>query len=149
MVTAKRLFKANFAIDSLEWRQAIGIAFIRNCTQLQALIPADAPLTQQENEIRPGSTGEVSANARFGGRKQKKRDRLDLMMEVLQATKEPVRKTRLLYQTAMNHEQLSRYLEILLSHGMIEKTGRPYEVYVITENGRTLLTLFDISTSDI
>jgi predicted transcriptional regulator len=141
--------QANFVKDSLEWIQVPAIAFIRNCNQLQALIPADAPLTQQKSDIRPGSTGEVAANPRSDGRKQKKRDRLDLMMEVLQSTKEPVRKTRLLYQTAMNHEQLSRYLEILLSHGMIEKTGRPHESYVITENGRTLLTLFDISPSDI
>jgi predicted transcriptional regulator len=49
----------------------------------------------------------------------------------------------------MNHEQLSRYLEILLNHGMIKKTIQPHEAYVITDNGRTLLTLFDISPSDI
>lgn len=86
---------------------------------------------------------------RYDVRKQKKRDRLDLMMEILQATKEPVKKTRLLYQTAMNHEQLTRYLDILLSHGMLEKLAKPSDAYVITDNGRTLLTLFEISPSDI
>lgn len=82
-------------------------------------------------------------------RKGRRRDRLDLMMEVLKATKEPMRKTQLLYKTAMNHEQLTRCLDLLLRHGMIERTIAPFEMHVITENGRALLGLFEMSNEDI
>jgi predicted transcriptional regulator len=71
------------------------------------------------------------------------------MMAVLKATHEPMRKTQLLYKTAMNHEQLTRCLDLLLRHGMVERTEKPFEVYVINDNGRALLGLFEMSAADV
>ena len=82
-------------------------------------------------------------------RRGHRRDRLDLMMAVLKATSEPMRKTQLLYKTAMNHEQLTRCLDLLLLHGMIDRTEKPFEVFVINDNGRALLGLFEMSSADV
>src|SRR5574338_1614336 len=90
-------------------------------------------------EAREPSTKESSG-------RQKRRDKLDLIIGMLEATKEPVKKTRLLYQTAMNHEQVTRYLGLLLRHGMVEYVPEPVEAYVITDTGRTLLALFGVSS---
>jgi predicted transcriptional regulator len=75
-------------------------------------------------------------------KKQEKRDKLDLMLELLIASSEPVKKTHLLYRTKINHAQLSRYLELLLSLGMLEEISKPIDGYLITEKGRITLQLF-------
>lgn len=74
--------------------------------------------------------------------KLEKRDKLDLILELLSATSEPVKKTHLLYRMRINHAQLSRYLSFLLELGMIVEASKPLEGYVITEKGRVLLSLF-------
>ena len=74
--------------------------------------------------------------------KQAKRDKLDLMLELLIASIEPVKKTHSLYRTKINHAQLSRYLRLVLALGMLEEISDPLEGYVITKKGRITLELF-------
>lgn len=76
--------------------------------------------------------------------KKQRRDQLDLMIDLLEATTSPAKKTRLLYRTATNHEQLTRYLDLLLRLGMVEKISEPFDGYLITQKGRTLLVLFRV-----
>jgi predicted transcriptional regulator len=77
--------------------------------------------------------------------KKQRRDQLDLILALLEATKSPSKKTRLLYQTATNHEQLTRYLDLLLRLGMVERISEPLDGYLITDKGRALLMLFRIA----
>jgi predicted transcriptional regulator len=74
--------------------------------------------------------------------RQEKRDKLDLIIELLTASGEPVKKTHLLYRTHINHAQLTRYLSFVLRIGMMKETSDPFEGYVITEKGRLMLELF-------
>ena len=85
-----------------------------------------------------GSTLDIGHDAE----KQAKRDKLDLILELLIASFEPVKKTHLLYRTKINHAQLSRYLRLVLDLGMLEEISDPFEGYVITKNGRITLELF-------
>jgi len=77
--------------------------------------------------------------------KQEKRDQLDLLLELLKETKEPVKKTHILYRTRINYYQLSRYLSLLLKLNMVEEVTNPLEGFRITDKGRTMLSLFSAS----
>ncbi len=77
--------------------------------------------------------------------KQEKRDQLDLLLELLKETKEPVKKTHILYRTRINYYQLSRYLSLLLKLNMVEEVTNPLEGFRITDKGRTVLSLFSAS----
>lgn len=73
--------------------------------------------------------------------KQDKRDRLSLLLELLRATEEPVKKTHLLYKARINYYQLTRLVTLLLKLEMIRPIVEPFEGYAITEKGRMLLKL--------
>jgi predicted transcriptional regulator len=77
--------------------------------------------------------------------KQEKRDQLDLLLDMLKETKEPVKKTHILYRTRINYYQLSRYLNLLLKLNMVEEVTNPLEGFRITDKGRTMLSLFLVS----
>lgn len=85
------------------------------------------------------------AMAKSNDQKQDKRDQLDLLLELLKETKEPVKKTHILYRMRINYYQLSRYLNLLMRLGMVEEVTDPLEGFKITEKGRTLLSLFIVS----
>ena len=71
----------------------------------------------------------------------RKRGRLEILLEILDETSRPRKKTHLLYSTRINHNQLSRYLSVLLDLKMIERVSEPFDGYVIAENGKLLLQL--------
>jgi predicted transcriptional regulator len=71
-----------------------------------------------------------------------KRDKLDIILIILEVANEPVRKTHILYSAGINYYQLSRYLDLLLKAKMIEQVDEPYPAFRTTEKGRLLLRLF-------
>jgi len=73
---------------------------------------------------------------------EERRDRLDILLAMLQVAKEPIKKTHILYTTKINFYQLSRHLDFLMKTGMIEEITSPLEGYRTTEKGRTVLSLF-------
>jgi predicted transcriptional regulator len=75
-------------------------------------------------------------------KKSEKRDKLDLVLELLDATNEPIKKTHLIYRLRINYYQLTRYLDLLLKLDMVEEVSQPFDGYSITEKGRTLRRLF-------
>src|SRR5262245_35324379 len=79
-------------------------------------------------------------------KKHEKRDKLDLMLELLIACLEPAKKTHLLYRTRVNYAQLSRYLSVLIELGMMEEISSPLEGFVITDKGRITLKLFTVGS---
>ncbi len=83
-------------------------------------------------------------NGIYGEAKQisQKRDRLDIILTILEITNEPTRKTHILYTAKINYYQLTRYLDLLLAMGVIEVASNPFDSYKTTEKGRLLLKLF-------
>jgi predicted transcriptional regulator len=75
-------------------------------------------------------------------KKVEKRDKLDLLLELLEATSEPIKKTHLIYKLRINYYQLSRYLDLLLRLEMVREVSVPFEGYVIAEKGRLMQKLF-------
>ncbi|HJS81625.1 MAG TPA: winged helix-turn-helix domain-containing protein [Nitrososphaera sp.] len=75
-------------------------------------------------------------------KKPEKRDKLDLVLELLDATSEPTKKTHLIYRLRINYYQLTRYLDLLLKLEMVEEVSTPFEGYAITEKGRIMRSLF-------
>jgi predicted transcriptional regulator len=76
-------------------------------------------------------------------KKPEKRDKLDLLLELLEATNEPTKKTHLIYRLRINYYQLTRYLDLLLKLEMVEEVSSPFEGYAITEKGRIMQSLFN------
>ena|GEM_PF-2508661 len=76
-------------------------------------------------------------------KKAEKRDKLDLLLELLEATNEPTKKTHLIYRLRINYYQLTRYLDLLLKLDMVQEISSPFEGYAITEKGRVMRSLFN------
>jgi predicted transcriptional regulator len=74
---------------------------------------------------------------------QSKRNQIELIVAFLDAAREPIKKTHLIYQLQINHYQLQSYVKMLLKFGMIEEITKPFSGFVITQKGLTLLEMFD------
>jgi predicted transcriptional regulator len=72
-----------------------------------------------------------------------RRDKLDIILRILEVGNAPVKKTHILYKAGINFYQLTRYLDLLLKTGMMEETKDPYVAYRTTEKGRVLMNLFN------
>jgi predicted transcriptional regulator len=83
---------------------------------------------------------EENEDSEFG-----KRNQIDLILEILKACNEPVKRTHLIYLAKINHYQLVSYLEMLQKKGMVMTITKPFPGYIITKKGKTLLKLFDSS----
>ncbi|MGI0013372.1 MAG: winged helix-turn-helix domain-containing protein [Nitrososphaera sp.] len=71
-----------------------------------------------------------------------RRDKLDIILRILEVTSTPVKKTHILYKAGINFYQLTRYLDLLLRTGMMEEITSPFMAYRTTEKGRVLMNLF-------
>jgi len=72
-----------------------------------------------------------------------RRDKLDIILRILEVGNTPVKKTHILYKAGINFYQLSRYLNFLLKLGLLEEFTEPYLGYRTTEKGRACLKLFN------
>jgi predicted transcriptional regulator len=88
------------------------------------------------------------SNAQLG-EETRKRGRLEILLEILDETRKPTKKTHLLYNARINHNQLSRYLQILLDLKMVEQITEPFDGYMIAENGKLLLQLIPRNTVNL
>lgn len=71
-----------------------------------------------------------------------RRDKLDIILRILEIGNSPVKKTHILYKAGINFYQLSRYLDLLLKTGMLEQINEPYVAFRTTEKGRVMMNLF-------
>jgi predicted transcriptional regulator len=74
-----------------------------------------------------------------------KRDKLDIMIQLLQIAREPIKKTRIMQVAYLNFYQVSKYLEYLIGAGLLETISKPYPGYRISEKGRMFLTLMTVT----
>lgn len=74
-----------------------------------------------------------------------KRDKLDIMIQLLQTAREPIKKTRIMQVAYLNFYQVSKYLDYLIGAGLLQSISKPYPGYKITEKGRMFLTLLTVT----
>ena len=78
-----------------------------------------------------------------------KRDKLEILLGILEIARSPVKKTHILYKANINFYQLTRYLDLLKGLDMLEEIDQPYKGYRTTEKGRQMLDLFKFEGPDI
>jgi predicted transcriptional regulator len=74
-----------------------------------------------------------------------KRDKLDIMIQLLQIAREPIKKTRIMQVAYLNFYQVSKYLDYLIGAGLLESVSKPYPGYRVSEKGRMFLTLMTVT----
>ena len=72
-----------------------------------------------------------------------KRDKLDILLGILNIANITVKKTHILYKANINFYQLTRYLNLLRELKMLEEVTEPFNRFRTTEKGRTMLDLFN------
>ena len=78
-----------------------------------------------------------------------KRDKLHILLGILEIANVPIKKTHILYKANINYYQLTRYLNLLMELKMLEQISEPYNGYRITEKGRQMLNLFNSASMEI
>ena len=74
-----------------------------------------------------------------------RRDMLEIMLNLLDVSRQPIKKTHILYNTNMNFNQLERYLDMLLTMDLIEIVQSPFKGYKITNKGEKFVTALNLS----
>ncbi|MGH9993296.1 MAG: winged helix-turn-helix domain-containing protein [Nitrososphaera sp.] len=74
-----------------------------------------------------------------------KRDKLDIMIQLLQIAREPIKKTRIMQVGYLNFYQVTKYLDYLMSAGLLESISKPYPGFRTTEKGRMFLALLTVT----
>ena len=75
--------------------------------------------------------------------KSKTRSSIEINAEILRAVKgEPLTRSKIMYQTMLNFRQVCDYGTLLQNAGILEYT-KEEKKYRITENGRSLLKLYE------
>ncbi len=77
--------------------------------------------------------------------KLSKRDRIQILLQMLEVANVPTKKTHLMYGGGINYYQLEKHLGLLLQLGMVEeiKLSDGAVVYRTTERGRQFCQLFN------
>lgn len=73
---------------------------------------------------------------------KKRRDREEIMYEILSAAIEPVTRTRLIYASFLSNTELRQYIELLLENSMLEVDPINKTRFKVTEEGRKFLKLY-------
>ena len=81
--------------------------------------------------------------------KSEKRDMFAIMLNILNISRTPIKRTHILYQANINFYQLTRYLDLLTTVGMIEQVESPFRGYIITEKGLQFIKMFEPTSGSI
>ena len=79
------------------------------------------------------------------GKQTEKRDKLEIMIQLLQIAREPIKKTRIMQVAYLNFYQVSKYLDYLIGAGLLQTISKPFPGYRISEKGRMFLTLLTVT----
>jgi predicted transcriptional regulator len=77
---------------------------------------------------------------------KKRRDREEIMYEILSAAIEPATRTRLIYASFLSNTELRQYITLLLEHRMLEVDPITKTRFKVTEEGRKFLRLYEDMT---
>ena len=105
---------------------------------LPTMVQSETPSRfDKEIRINPINPFEVP------NQKATRRDRVQILLKMLQAAQVPIRKTHLMYGAGINFYQLEKHLSFLMSSGMMEEMEHDDTVaYRTTEKGRMFSELF-------
>jgi predicted transcriptional regulator len=73
---------------------------------------------------------------------KKRRDKEEIMYQILNAAGEPITRTRLIYASFLSNSELSHYIAYLLERGMLEVDPISKTKFKVTEEGRKFLRLY-------
>lgn len=75
----------------------------------------------------------------------RRRSNIQIMRDMLKIGENGAGKTKLMYSANMSYTQIQKYLEFLVSHGLIDKVevGNPSVTYQVTGKGLSLLKSID------
>jgi predicted transcriptional regulator len=73
---------------------------------------------------------------------KKRRDREEIMYEILSAAIEPATRTRLIYASFLSNTELRQYISLLVENRMLEVDPIGKAKFKITEEGRKFLSLY-------
>jgi predicted transcriptional regulator len=75
--------------------------------------------------------------------KTKRRDREEIMYQILKAAVEPVTRTRLIYASFLSNSELRQYIRLLIENGRLELDPITKTRFKATEEGRKYLSLYE------
>ncbi len=81
--------------------------------------------------------------------KSVKRDKFGIMLDILNISRTPIKRTHVLYKANINFYQLTRYIDLLTTVGMIEEVQSPFKGYRITEKGLQFIKMFEPANDGI
>ena len=70
-----------------------------------------------------------------------RRDKITIMIDLLEIMQEPRRLTHILYKSNMSYVQLVKYLDNLMDMGFAKKRQSPHRAFIITDNGKLFMDL--------
>ncbi len=74
----------------------------------------------------------------------RRRTRLEIVSDILDLAMRGTRKTHIMYRSNLSFEQLEKYLELLLTRGLLEmKVGDSGKLYQTSRKGEELLREID------
>ncbi|BBD72189.1 hypothetical protein HS1genome_0578 [Sulfodiicoccus acidiphilus] len=70
---------------------------------------------------------------------RRNRNKLEIMMDIMEACREGSRKTRIMYTANLSYELTKKYISEMEKMGLIIKREEDGEMFFLTERGRNLL----------
>lgn len=71
---------------------------------------------------------------------KERRNRLEIMEDILRATRNGARKTEIMHKANLNFTRVNNYISFLTERGLLDNTG---PIYTITEKGEEFLRDYD------
>jgi predicted transcriptional regulator len=98
-----------------------------------------------KNKIsKKSSRGNSRMNSSEIDTSAKRRDKLKIIAQILEAAKEPTLKTQIMYKANLSFEQLNEYLEFMTNLDLLEKlAARRKDLYRTTQKGAEFAVRFD------
>ena len=73
--------------------------------------------------------------------RDRRRDTLTVLSDLLQNMKEPRRITNLLYTSNLSYAQLTKYLKMIKVMGLAQENTKPFRSYIVTDDGKFFVEL--------
>ena len=70
-----------------------------------------------------------------------RRNQISIMNDLLYTLQEPRKLTHILYKSNMSYGQLKKYLDNMITMGLIERQKYPFRTYRITSKGKLFMDI--------
>jgi len=81
--------------------------------------------------------------------KDRRRDTLTILSDMLENMKEPKRLTHLLYSSNLSYNQLTKYLKMVIEMGLAYKEKKPFPSFKITNDGKFFIEMVSKRTKNV